>query len=354
MASPVEEVFTESVFKTPKHAKQGLLLVNLGTPDDATKPAIRRYLRDFLSDPRVIDLPWFLRYALLYGVILPFRTPKTTEAYQTIWSSKGSPLKLYTDSLCQKLSHTLGKEYVVHFGMRYGSPSIEQALQALQEEKVQHIQVLPLFPQYASATNGSVIEAFSKAISRYQHIPSFEILPAFYDHPGFIQSLVSSIQLSLNDSPVDHLLLSFHGLPERQLSKLEHNTCCDRVSACPRINLNNQSCYRAQCYETARLVAKELQVKPEDYSVSFQSRLGRIPWIQPYTDEHLKTLYQKGIRNLAVACPSFTSDCLETLEEIGLRAKEDWIAMGGKGFHLIPCVNDSDAWVNALASMVLS
>ncbi len=329
--------------------KIGVVLLNLGTPDDLKIGSIRRYLREFLLDPRVIDLNPFARYLLVYMAILPFRPQKTLKAYKEIWQAKGSPLRIHMEELTQALSHSLGEAYQVVMGMRYGNPSIELAFNSVRS--CEHILIFPLFPQYSSAATGSAIEEFMRVASKNWNISNLNILNSFYAEEGFINASANMIKPHLKNSD-SFLLLSYHGLPERHLSKSLCTAPCDKATPCPKMNTKNTFCYRAQCYETSRLIAKQLQLKPESFMSTFQSRLGRTPWIKPYTDEELTKLRAKNILNLVVVCPSFVSDCLETLEEIGIQAKNQWLKLGGKSFTLVPCLNDNEDWVNALKEMV--
>ncbi|MDP3705201.1 MAG: ferrochelatase [Legionellaceae bacterium] len=323
---------------------KGLLLINLGTPDNPNTTSVRQYLREFLADKRVIDLPLPLRYALLYGFILPTRTRQTIEAYQSIWTEQGSPLRYHSTQLCHTLQKELGEDYRVVIGMRYGNPSLLDALHSLRT--CEHITVLPLYPQYSSAATGSSIEYVLKAIASQTVFPSLNIIRDFHQHPGFIQAQAHLIKPYLTDH--DHLVLSYHGLPERHLQQSGCQKVC--IEACPSTTerSTNQSCYRAQCYQTTASIAHALDLKLTFYNTGFQSRLGRTPWIKPYTDALLLELINRGITRLAIACPSFVADCLETLEEIGIRARAQWQQLGGKQLTLIPCLNDHELWIKAI------
>jgi len=329
-----------------RQRNNGILLINLGTPDDTSKSAIRRYLREFLSDPRVVDIHPVARWVLLNVIILPFRTPKTAHAYQKVWTDEGSPLMVNSNNFTKKLRQENHGMHI-ELGMRYGNPSIKSALVKLIDAGVEHIKIVPLFPQYASATNGSAIEKTMALLSKRQAIPTFEIIPPFYHDPDYIDALAQSIQPTLDKKQPEHLLLSYHGLPERQLDKLENTECCNKQDTCAIIQARNQFCYRAQCYQTSHLLAKKLNLNQGQYGVSFQSRLGKIPWIKPYTDNRLTELRKQGVQRIAIACPAFVADCLETIEEIGMAAKEQWFESGGKEFTLIPCLNDNPTWVKS-------
>lgn len=327
--------------------KEGLLLINLGTPEQPTTAAVRRYLRDFLSDKRVITLPALFRYLLVYGIILPFRAPKTASLYQTIWTEQGSPLLVNSVNLKHKLQVSLGERYHVELGMRYGEPSLSSALEALKPYK--KLTILPLYPHYASATTGSSIEDVFSILRNYTVYPSLKLIRDFYTYPAFVEAIAGSIQPFLAQH--DYILFSYHGLPESHLHEVGCKPICKNLCSQNKSN-PNASCYKAQCQHTTYTVGAKLGLQPHQYGMAFQSQLGKVPWIKPSVDELLLQLSQKNIKRLAVVCPSFTSDCLETLEEIGVRAKETWKKLGGKSLTLIPCLNDNDAWVDALSKLI--
>lgn len=331
----------------------GILLINLGTPDQPTTSSVRKYLRQFLSDPRVIDIHPILRQLLLNLIILPFRSSKSAEAYRKIWTEEGSPLLFHTKNLGREVAARLGGNYSVEIAMRYGNPSIASALQKLIEKNISEIRVLPLFPQYAVSSTGSAIAEVYRVCERFWHIPPIRILPAFYDHPGFIKSFAQVGRPILNRIQPDHVLLSFHGLPERQVIKtdLSHH-CLRSEGCCHEISPKNQFCYRAQCFKTAHLIAQELGLNENQYSISFQSRLGRTPWIKPYTDQTIIELAKKGKKRIAVFCPAFVADCLETLEEIGIRGRQSALDHGAEVFELVPSLNTSPMWIQTLCELV--
>lgn len=331
--------------------EKGVLLINLGTPDDCQPGSVRRYLREFLNDPRVIDLPAVLRWPLVNLAIIPFRYKKTTAAYQKIWpAGNDSPLRVYSEELKQKLAQELGPDYQVEYGMRYGRPSIAAALDRLRN--CASLTVVPLFPQYTSAATGSALEQMMQYISRKWNIPEIRIVRDFYAHPGFVSAYAELVRQHTSDRKIDMVLFSYHGLPERHLDKSECRAVCDRSNACPAVSNDNLYCYRAQCYSSTYHIAQASGLSPGQYAVSFQSRLGRTPWIKPYTDLLLPELVKKGVKNIAVVCPSFTADCLETLEEVDIRTREQWKQLGGNDFTFIPCLNASPAWVKGLAGMI--
>lgn len=327
-----------------KDATNGLLLINIGSPVSPDVPAVRRYLREFLSDKRIIDLPLPLRLILLYGFILPFRPKRSAHAYQAIWTEEGAPLITHSQALAHAVQEKLGAKYKVVVGMRYGAPSISSALDQL--KNCEHITVLPLYPQYSSAATGSSIEEVLQTLAPKAIFPSLTIIRDFYKHPAFLHAQAEQIKPYVKHH--DYLLFSYHGLPENQLKKGGCKPVC--VTACPPLSATNQGCYRAQCLQTSAQLAKMLGLTA--YGTSFQSRLGRTPWIKPYTDLVLPELANAGIKRLAVACPSFVADCLETLEEIGMQAKEQWHQLGGEELTLIPCMNANELWVDAVVTIV--
>ncbi len=322
--------------------KHGLLLINLGTPDNPSISAVRRYLGEFLADKRVIDLPAPLRYLLLYTIILPFRSKQSAHAYQTIWTADGSPLLFHSQNLATKLQNRLGAQCRVALGMCYGKPSIQQALSQLQ--KCETITVLPLYPQYSSAATGSAIEKVLQLLSTQITLPSMNVIRDFHSHPSYINAQAELIKPYITN--YDYILFSYHGVPERHVIKGGCKDIC--IGNCPPPSLSNNACYRAQCFNTTSLIAKMLKLSDQQHSTSFQSRLGKTAWINPYTDKILPSLIAKGVKRLAIVCPSFVADCLETLEEISIRLKEEWMTIGGEQLTLIPCLNDSEAWVEAL------
>lgn len=321
--------------------KTAILLINLGTPDAPTIPAVRNYLNQFLMDPDVIDIPAIARFILVKGIILRFRPKQSAEAYKQIWTDKGSPLLVHSLELRDTLKTKLNNE-LIELGMRYGNPSIKSALDKLMQHKPDKLIVLPLFPQFSQAATQSALKAFHHAFKPYRGQVALQIIREFYDDPEFIQGYANLIQQHFHPDKHEHLLMSYHGLPVKHLSKTgcHHvHTHCKESQGCPPMGDDNRDCYRAQCYATSHAIADKLHLKPEDYSISFQSRLGRTPWIKPYTDFHLEDLRKRSITRLAIVCPSFVADCLETLEEIGIRAREQWLKLGGDALTVIPCLN---------------
>lgn len=328
--------------------KTGLLLINLGTPDAPTFMGVWRYLRQFLSDKRVVSLPAPLRLLLLYGVILPFRVAKTKHAYQAIWTERGSPLRYHGEDLVHKLQQYLGNTYRVVLAMRYGNPSIEQALIDLQY--CDRLMVLPLYPQYSSAASGSSLEAVFQSLASQTCIPNLRVMRQFYQAPAYIQAQAQCIAPHISGHEM--LVFSYHGLPEQQIQQTGCEPVCKQDCVSSNQDIVRPNCYRAQCYHTSLLLAQALQLQDSQYTTAFQSRLGRIPWIQPYLDTCLDTLAAQGVKRIAVACPSFVADCLETLEEIGMRMRALWIAAGGEQMTLIPCLNTDEEWCKAIVSFL--
>ncbi|PJD92873.1 MAG: ferrochelatase [Legionella sp.] len=326
--------------------KKGVLLINLGTPNAPTLWGVWQYLRIFLADKRVISLPAILRYVLLYGFILPFRIFKTQHAYQSIWTKQGSPLRFHGEALCQTLQDKLGDTYQVALGMRYGHPSIDNALGLLRT--CDHLTILPLYPQYSSAATGSSLETVLQQLAKKTVIPSLTVIRQFYDHPAFIKAQATLIQPYVADHEM--LIFSYHGLPEQHLRQMGCQKICDK--SCDVSSQSMPDCYRAQCYKTSSLLAQSLQLPAARYTTVFQSRLGRTPWIQPYMEPMLRELAARDIKNIAIACPSFVADCLETIEEIGIRAREFWQELGGTQLTLIPCLNANDIWSDALVRLI--
>ncbi|MBL7779667.1 MAG: ferrochelatase [Saprospiraceae bacterium] len=328
----------------------GILIVNLGTPDAPTRAAVYRYLKQFLLDPRVIDINPIARNLLVRGIIAPFRSGKSALAYQELWTDNGSPLKFYGERLVAQVQQILGSDYQVELGMRYQNPSIESAIDRLMQAKVDCIKVFSLFPQYASATVGSVHEEVMRVLSKKQIIPAVDFISSYATWPAMIDMYVQNAR-QFDISSYDHILFSYHGLPQRQLIKGDaFNHCLKNADCCQTLTPTNQFCYSAQCYATTRAIAEKLDLKPEQYTVCFQSRLGRDPWTQPYTVKTIETLArEKGAKQLLVFCPAFTADCLETTIEIGSEYKEDFEKWGGDHLDLVPSLNDSPEWAQAIA-----
>ena len=332
-------------------SKRGVLLINLGSPDSAAVPDVKRYLREFLMDGRVIDSPWPVRFALVNFLIVPRRAHQSAEAYASIWTKDGSPLVATSRKVCAELQKHIGAP--IELAMRYQKPRIEEAINNLVYEGVTELLVIPLFPHWAMSSFETAAER-AKEIA-FEQAPQMKvtIAPPFYDHPEYIAALVDSARPYLGKG-FDHLLFSFHGLPERHLHKADPtgHHCLSKPICCEESNPAHKTCYRAHCYKTVNAFVRETGLAPDKYSVAFQSRLGREPWMKPYTDVELARLCKSGVKRLAVMCPAFVADCLETLEEIGIRGREIFLANGGEEFTLIPCLNENPRWIKALERMI--
>ncbi|MDX2281234.1 MAG: ferrochelatase [Saprospiraceae bacterium] len=335
-------------------AKTGILIVNLGTPDEPKRSAVYRYLKQFLLDPRVIDINPIARNLLVRGIIAPFRSGKSAKAYQELWTENGSPLKYYGFRLVEQIQQLMGPDYIVELAMRYQSPSIETAIQKMMAEKVEKIVVFSLFPQYASATTGSVHEEVMRVLTKQQIIPSVDFISNYPTWAPMI-ALYAQNARKFDLASYDHILFSYHGLPQRQLRKGDQfNHCLKSADCCQTLTPTNQFCYSAQCYATTQAIAAQLDLKPEQYTVCFQSRLGADPWTQPYTVRTIEALAKSGAKRLLVFCPAFTADCLETIVEIGSEYKEDFEKWGGEHIDLVPSLNDAPGWASAIAERLQS
>ncbi len=317
--------------------RTGVLLCNLGTPDAPTAAAVRRYLAEFLSDPRVVEIPSLVWKPILHGVILRIRPSKSAEKYRSVWTPEGSPLAVWTEKQAVMLRGYLGERghpVSVRHAMRYGNPSMASVLDELKAEGCTRILVVPLYPQYSGSTTGSVFDAVGNWASQVRHVPELHMLNRFHDDPGYIRALARQVSgYWQSHGRPNKLLMSFHGIPERS------------------VKLGDP--YQRECLETATLLAERLALKSDDYVVSFQSRFGKAKWLEPYTDETLRALGQQGVGRVDVVCPGFVSDCLETLEEISMEGQEIFKEAGGKEFHYIPCLNDSPSWVAALTELII-
>lgn len=336
-------------------SRAGLLLVNLGTPASPKPGDVRRYLRQFLSDPRVLDVAAWKRWLVLRLFILPFRPRRSGEAYEKIWTLEGSPLLVLGQALAAAVRARLGAEVPVELGMRYGEPSIEGAMQRLIDAGAERIVVLPLFPQYSSSSTGSTLEEVFRVAARRWNVPYIQVVPPFYDAPAFLAASALAIRPTLERVRPEAVFFSFHGLPERHVRKSDATGahCLGSADCCERIVEANRHCYRAQCVATARRLGDLLEIPAERRRICFQSRLGRDPWLRPYTDEVLVDAARNGMRRAVIVSPAFVTDCLETLEELGLRAAESWRDHGGDLLELAPSLNASDAWADAVVSICL-
>ena len=333
-----------------KNKKTAVLLINLGTPDEPKVKAVRRYLSEFLNDRRVIDIPLVLQKILVNLIIVPFRAPKSTKLYQRLWTEKGSPLLYFSQSVEKELQKKLASKADVYLAMRYGNPSIGKALLAIKDGDYDQLVILPLFPQYASSTNGTAIQAVIDQVRKWNSIPQINAISQFYDHPAFLDAFAERIQ-SYQPESYDHVVFSYHGLPNRHLEKnhpKESIKTCNCENVLPEFG---KFCYKAACYQTTRELVKRLNLSPDKYSVSFQSRLSN-NWMTPFTDKNLIDRARQGNKNILVTAPAFVSDCLETTVEIGWEYKELFIANGGEKLQMVESLNDSPRWIEALEEIL--
>jgi ferrochelatase len=330
---------------------RGVLLVNLGSPDSPSVADVRKYLREFLMDGRVLDTPWLARFCIVNFAILPSRPAESAHAYKKIWTPDGSPLVVTSRRVQAKLQ---GRVTVpVELAMRYQNPSITSALKKLADKGVTYLLVIPLFPHYAMSSYESAVERVKEVAAKIAPQMKIEIQPPYFDAPDYVESLVASAKNHL-EVGYDHLLFSFHGIPERHLRKSDptYLHCLKAKDCCEVASPAHATCYRAQCFKTVAAFVAKANVPKGKYSVSFQSRLGKDPWLKPYTDLELEKFPARGVKKLLVICPAFVSDCLETLEEIGMRGRESFLQSGGADLTLIPCMNEHPRWISALEKMV--
>ena len=327
--------------KEPPHqhgtvSRSAVVLVNLGTPDEPTRGAVRRYLKQFLSDQRVVEIPKAVWWFILHGIILPFRSGASAKKYASIWTRDGSPLRVHTSNQAMLLHEALNErghgDVIVAMAMRYGSPSLPDVLARLKADGCDRIAILPAYPQYSGTTTGSIWDAVFAHYKKIRNIPELRLVKNYHDHDGYIEALRQNILAHWDThGRGEKLVMSFHGVPKRTL-----------LLGDP---------YHCECHKTARLLAARLKLKPEDYIVTFQSRFGKAEWLQPYTAPTVMQLAKDGVRRIDVICPGFTSDCLETLEEIAMEVRHDFLSNGGKEFHYIPCLNEGSHWIAALAEI---
>ncbi len=329
---------TEPTHSHGTPVKTGILLVNLGTPDAPTPSSVRTYLKEFLSDPRVVEIPKAIWWLILNGIILNTRPKKSAAKYATVWLSEGSPLRVHTEkqtSLLQGfLSQRTKAPYVVDYAMRYGNPSIPSVLRKLKEQNCQRILVVPMYPQYAASSTATAFDIVFAELQQMRNTPALRTIKNFHDNLGYIKALANNInEYWMKNGRPEKLLMSFHGLPQFSLDKGDP--------------------YHCECHKTARLLAQELGLKPEQYALSFQSRFGKAEWLKPYTTATLQEFGKQKIKRVDVVCPGFVADCLETLEEIAMEGKEDFQHAGGGEYHYIPCLNERDDWMHALTDLVM-
>jgi ferrochelatase len=328
--------WTEPEYTHGSKPLTGVLIANLGTPDAPTAPALRKYLKQFLSDPRVVEIPRAVWWLILNGIILNIRPKKSAAKYATVWSDEGSPLRVHTEKqaklLAGRLLHDGHGELVIEWAMRYGDPSIPDTLNRMRARGCTRILILPLYPQYAASTTASVMDEVARCITHWRNQPELRFVRSYHDHPGYIEALAQSVRdhWQANGQP-DKLVMSFHGIPRRSL------------------DLGDP--YHCECHKTARLLAEALGLPRERWLTTFQSRFGKAEWLQPYTEPTLQKLAREGARRVDVMCPGFVSDCLETIEEIGMECREAFLEAGGETFHYIPCLNERADWIAALGEV---
>jgi len=329
---------TEPAFSHGTPVKTGVLLINLGTPDAPTAKAVRPYLKEFLSDPRVVEIPKPIWWLILNGVILNVRPKKSAAKYATIWTKEGSPLRVHTAKQAALLQGYLGERtkapLVVDYAMRYGNPSIPSVLRKLKEQNCQRILIVPMYPQYAASSTATAFDVVFDELRQMRNTPALRTIRNYHDHPGYIKALANNInEYWMKHGRPDKLVMSFHGVPRYTLEKGDP--------------------YHCECHKTGRLLAQELGLKPEQYTLSFQSRFGKAEWIKPYTTATLLELGKQKTKRVDVVCPGFVADCLETLEEIAQEGKEDFQHAGGGEYHYIPCLNERNGWMHALTDLVM-
>jgi len=331
--------------------KTGVLLINLGTPKSPSTKDVRKYLSEFLNDPRVIDIPFIARLLLVNLIIVPFRSPKSAKLYKQIWNN-GFPLLVHGKALKEKLQAKIGANYVVELAMRYQEPNMKDALLKLKKNNIHQLILIPLYPQYASSSTGSSLQKAMNIINTWEVIPSIKTIGSFYDKPFFIDAW-EAIAQQYDVAKYDHILFSFHGLPERQIKKADATaTCLANKNCCDSINENNSLCYKASCFQTARSIAERIGISQEKYTVAFQSRLGKTPWIKPYADEIIIEKAKAGIKNMLVFSASFVADCLETTYEIGVEYDHLFKQHGGEKLQLVESLNTHPLWIKALETMI--
>lgn len=331
---------------------KGILLVNLGSPDSTDTKDVRKYLDEFLMDERVIDIPYWKRFLLIKGIILNVRPKKSAAAYKKIWWEEGSPLVVISERFTNKVADKV--DIPVALAMRYGSISIEKGFKELTDQGVDEVLLVPLYPHYAMSSYETVVVKAEQVIAKNHPNVSMDVLPVFYNEKDYIKAMSANIQKHLDGFDYDHILFSYHGIPERHILKSDttQSHCKIDGSCCEVASEAHKTCYRHQCFETTKEIVKELNLKEGTYSNSFQSRLLKDPWLKPYTDFELEKFPGEGKKKLAVITPAFVSDCLETLEEIAMEGKEEFLEAGGTDYKHVPCMNDNDDWVDVMVKWI--
>lgn len=332
------------------NSKTAVILANVGTPDEPSVGAVRKYLFQFLNDKRVIDLPWLARKILVNLIIVPFRTPKSTQLYRKLWTPKGSPLLTISNESRDKLQEVLGNNYEVFVGMRYQNPSLKKVLRYIKSQHFDKLIILPLFPQYASSTVGTISELINKEVATWNVTPELHIITQFYQNPGFINSFAEQIN-KYDPAKYDHLIFSYHGLPLRQTDKVHPEIKTSECLCENKMPEHGHFCYKATCYETSRLLVKALNLPAKSYSVAFQSRLTK-NWLMPFTNKKIIELAKQGNKRILIAAPAFIADCLETKIEIEIEYQQLFQNNGGEKIQLVESLNTNQLWINTLSDLV--
>lgn len=327
-------------------------MINVGTPDSPKVSDVRKYLSQFLNDPRVIDIPWLARKLLVNAIIVPFRAPKSAKLYQEMWTDDGSPLLIHSRNFRDGLQQRLGDDYQIEMAMRYQSPSIEDGLEKIRKNNPDRIIVLPMYPHYASSSTGTCMQAVMDITSKWWVIPEMVFVNQFYDLPGYVDCFVERAR-EFDLDRFDHILFSYHGLPVRQVDKVYDDDLCADHNCQLGVDDSNKFCYKATCYETTRMIAEKLGLKPEQYTVAFQSRLDQ-KWLEPFSDKVVEEKAKAGVKRMLVFSPAFVADCLETLIEIGGEYQEIFEEHGGEKIQLVPSLNDHPLWIETMAEFVRS
>jgi len=330
--------------------KTAVLLINVGTPDSPSVRDVRRYLFEFLNDPRVIDLPWLLRKILVNLIIVPFRAPKSARLYKLLWTENGSPLSFHSQNVSVKLQDQLGKDYAVFVAMRYANPNIRDVLKEIRDGNFSKLIVVPMFPHYASSSTGTATEAVMQQVKNWTVIPEIKFVGQFYNHPQFIEAFAVQIR-KYHPEKFDHILFSYHGLPLSHMNSVHPNVNCSECSCTRQLPPHGEYCYKATCYETTRLLAARLGLQEGSYSQSFQSRLSD-KWLEPFSDKQIIKMAKQGTKSVLIVAPAFVADCLETTVELGVDFKHQFVSAGGENLEYVESLNDSPIWIEALKNMV--
>ena len=330
--------------------RTAVILINVGTPNSPSVKDVRKYLSEFLNDYRVIDIPWLLRKLLVNLIIVPFRAPKSAKLYKSLWTEKGSPLLFHTQSVSQKLQTQLGSNYTVFVAMRYGNPNIRDVMETVNNEAFSKIIIVPMFPQYASSSTGTAIEAVMKQAKNWTVIPEIKVVGQFYDNPQFIDAFAKQIE-SYHPEKYDHILFSYHGLPLSHIEAVHPQKKCDNCECINQLPQHGEFCYKATCYQTTRLLATKLGLPKEKFTLSFQSRLSK-KWLTPFSDKTLISLAKQGVKSVLIVAPAFVTDCLETTIELGVEYRELFLKAGGEKLDFVESLNDSEDWIITLKSLI--